>query len=136
MVLQGDAVQGVTLLDISGQVDNILHPLSGGTPSQPLSATWPQLIALAILLGQVILGAVVSKQIGVTAIGWLHHGGGLEHIVLVSTGHFFSTVMRKEKNMLDCHIRNLCSTFYFISEEFFNLKEVNMENLKESFYPY
>lgn len=93
MVLQGNAVQGVTLLDISGQVDDILHPLPGGAPPQPLSATWPQLIALPILLWQVILWAIVSKQIGMTAIGRLHHGGRLEPIVLASTGHFSFTVL-------------------------------------------
>lgn len=93
VVLQGNAVQGVTLLDISGQVNNILHLLSGGAPPQPLSATWPQLIALPVLLWQVILWAIVSKQIGMTAIRRLHHGGRLEPIVLASTGHFFFTAL-------------------------------------------
>lgn len=55
MVLQGNADQGVPLLDISGQVDNIVHLLSGGASPQPLSAAWPQLVALPVLLRQVIL---------------------------------------------------------------------------------
>lgn len=100
VVLQGNAVQGVTLLDISGQVDNVVHPLSGGAPPQPLSATWSQLIALPILLWQVILWAIVSKQIGMTAVGRLHHGGWLEPIVLAYTGHFIVTVLGRAKTGL------------------------------------
>lgn len=96
MVLQGNAVQSVPLLDISGQVDDVLHPLSGSAPPQPLSATGPQLVALAVLLRHVVLWAIVSKQIGMTAIGGLHHGGWLEPIVLASTGHFFFTLLGRE----------------------------------------
>lgn len=93
MVLQGDAVQSITLLDISGQVDYILYPLPGGAPPQPLPASWPQLIVLPVLLRQVVLRAIVTKQIGMTTISRLHHGGWLETIVLASTGHFFFPVL-------------------------------------------
>lgn len=75
VVLQSNTVESVTLLDVSGQIDNVLHLFPGGAPPQPLLATWPQLVVLAVVFGQVILRTVVSKQIGMTAIGRLHHGG-------------------------------------------------------------
>lgn len=129
MVLQGNAVQGVTLLDIPGQVDNILHLLSGGASPQPLSATWPQLIALPILLWQVVLWAIVSKQIGMTAIGRLHHGGWLEPIVLASTGHFFFTVLGRAETGLST---TFCSKFFgYISRVILTLREENTENMFE-----
>lgn len=134
VVLQGDAVQGVPLLDISGQVDNVLHPLSGGASPQSLSATWPQLIDVSVLLWQVILRAIVSKQIGMTAVGRLHHGGGLEPIVLASTGHFFFTVLERAETELDYETLNSCSIFFGkTSNVYFTLREYNQKKKKNMF---
>lgn len=75
-------------MNVSAQVDDVLQPLFGRAPPESLPATRPQLEALAVLLGQVVLRGVVSKQVCMAAIGRLHHGGRLESIVLAPAGHF------------------------------------------------
>lgn len=111
MVLQSDAVQSVALLNVSAQVDDVLQSLLGRAPPEPLPASRPQLVALPVLLRQVVLRRVVSKQVCMASVGRLHHGGWLESIVLAPAGHFhFPARTRTEISILRPIVR-LRNTF-------------------------
>lgn len=111
MVLQSDAVQGVALLNVSAQVDDVLQSLLGRAPPEPFPATRPQLVALPVLLRQVVLRGVVSKQVCMTAVGRLHHGGRLESIVLAPAGHFHFPARTRTEISICVYVVRLRNTF-------------------------
>lgn len=70
-ILQRNANQRVSLLDVSHHVHDVILSLSGGTAPVPVPASGAELVALAILLRALRL-RIVPEDISVTSSYRLH----------------------------------------------------------------